>query len=87
MAKIEVYPDSYYAFECPGCGYLHAFDKRWTFNGDFDRPTFAPSLLCDKDDPTRRCHLFVRDGKIEFLDDCHHPLKGLTVDMVEMLDG
>lgn len=29
------------------------------------------------------CHLFVRDGKIQFLSDCTHELVGQTVDMLE----
>ena len=28
-----------------------------------------------------RCHSFVRDGRIEFLGDCTHDLKGQTVDL------
>ena len=35
---------------------------------------------------TPRCHLFVRDGRIEFLGDSEHELKGGTVDMVEWTD-
>jgi len=27
------------------------------------------------------CHSFVRDGRIEFLSDCTHPLAGQTVDL------
>jgi hypothetical protein len=78
------------AFHCPGCGYDHAFTvgpqsesprPRWTFNGSFDKPTFAPSLLCNKDIPTSRCHSFVKNGRIEFLSDCFHALKGRTVDL------
>ena len=34
-----------YLIECPGCGHCHMFDKRWTFNGDFDKPTFRASML------------------------------------------
>jgi hypothetical protein len=34
-----------YTFYCKGCGCHHYFDKRWTFNGDMDKPTFSPSLL------------------------------------------
>jgi len=30
---------------CPGCKHYHVFDQRWTFNGDFDKPTFTPSML------------------------------------------
>lgn len=30
---------------CPGCEELHPLpDKGWTFNGDFERPTFTPSF-------------------------------------------
>jgi hypothetical protein len=28
-----------------------------------------------------RCHIFVRDGKIQFLNDCTHELAGKTVPM------
>jgi hypothetical protein len=30
---------------CPGCGCAHRLDTRWTFNGDYEKPTFRPSLL------------------------------------------
>ncbi|MGL5879184.1 MAG: DUF6527 family protein [Xenococcaceae cyanobacterium] len=44
-----------YLFCCPGCGMHHevtiAPNKNvkgasWTFNGDKDKPTFSPSILC-----------------------------------------
>ncbi len=78
-----------YVFHCPGCGYDHPFHTggdpgahpQWSFNGDMERPTFSPSLLCNKDHPPSRCHSFVTDGKIKFLEDCWHPLKGQTVDL------
>jgi len=31
-----------------------------------------------------RCHSFVTDGRIQFLDDCTHALKGQTVDLPEI---
>jgi len=31
----------------------------------------------------RRCHSFVRNGRIEFLSDCTHKLAGQTVDIPE----
>lgn len=60
----------------------------WTFNGDFDRPTFAPSILSrseygEKKEP-RVCHSYVRDGRIEFLGDCTHPFAGQTVDLPDL---
>ena len=56
-----------------------------------DKPTFNPSMLVNKDlnNPDdrgngyvrHRCHSFVRDGKIQFLNDCTHELKGQTVSL------
>lgn len=69
-------------FECPGCGNTHAFAvPRWNWNGSMTAPTFTPSLLCNKDQPTSRCHSFVTDGKIQFLADCWHSLAGQTVEI------
>lgn len=70
-----------YIFECPGCGCLHFFDASWTFNGDLEKPTVSPSILVFPSEPAKRCHSFVRDGMIQFLDDCHHELKGQTVEI------
>ena len=76
-----------YAFHCPGCGYGHMYEvPRWAWNGSFDKPTFTPSLLVNKDYPQSRCHLHMTDGKIMFLGDCHHALKNTTVDMVDWDD-
>lgn len=74
------------AIFCPGCGCAHAFDERWTFNGDLEKPTFGPSMLVNKSIPERRCHSFVTDGKIQFLDDCFHELKGQTVELPDWED-
>lgn len=72
-----------YSFYCPGCKHHHAFYVAgrlvWQFNGDMERPTFSPSLVNNKDDPKTRCHLFLRDGQLQFLGDCWHDLKNQTV--------
>jgi Family of unknown function (DUF6527) len=70
-----------YLFYCPGCEEIHSFrvggdNKRpqWTFNGDVERPSFAPSLLnfTVYDENNKRlpegkrrtlCHLFVKTGE------------------------
>jgi hypothetical protein len=84
--------ENYYAFHCPGCGYDHAVtvngrmnsqNATWGWNGSMDKPTFTPSINCNKDEPEHRCHSFVRDGKIQFLGDCFHALKGQTVQLPE----
>lgn len=63
----------------------------WSFDGNTVAPTFSPSILIygAKGGPradgqgnyrdTPRCHSFVRAGKIQFLDDCEHALRGQTV--------
>lgn len=84
-------------FDCPGCNEPHVVpvtgSNAWGFNSDFDRPTLTPSILVYPhaillDDGTtgqsHRCHSFVRDGRIEFLGDCTHPLAGKTVDLTEL---
>lgn len=79
-----------YWFFCPGCKYTHGFtvdgDKHWKWNGSMDKPTFTPSLLCNKDFPESRCHSYVTDGRIQFLSDCFHTLAGQIVDIPDWED-
>ncbi|MDS7956788.1 MULTISPECIES: DUF6527 family protein [unclassified Acinetobacter] len=88
---LEFWSSGIYMFKCPGCKYLHPFyvkasvrhnGSTWDFNGNVDKPTFTPSLLINDHYPTKRCHLFLTEGKIQFLSDCHHELAGKTVAMV-----
>jgi len=72
-------------FHCPGCKCTHPFEvdcaeRGWTWNGSMDKPTFTPSLLCNQGSDFV-CHSFVTDGKIQFLGDCYHDLKGQTVEI------
>lgn len=77
-------------FKCPGCNSIHAIatagPKAWRFNGNFDLPTIQPSISVKgfHGDQKTLCHSFVTDGKIQFLDDCTHDLKGQTVDLPEL---
>lgn len=78
-----------YWFFCPGCKENHCFTVRqdggrpaWNFNGNFEVPTFTPSLLY----PDRVCHLFLTNGQIQFLGDCSHELAGQTVGMQEITE-
>ncbi len=73
-------------FFCPGCKYGHWFGTgpgAWTFNGDRERPTAMPSVMqtVAKADGGMRCHLYVTNGMLQFLDDCEHELAGKTVAM------
>ena len=79
-----------YLLHCPGCEVTHlihtrepnAKGARWEFNGNMGAPTFAPSLLVEwpgAGGSKKRCHSFIRDGRIEFLNDSTHSLAGKTV--------
>lgn len=73
---------------------------RWGWNGSVDLPTFTPSVLVswkepssiesEFDDPDKDiqkvCHSFVRDGNIQFLNDCSHSLAGQTVPLPVLND-
>lgn len=70
----------------------HARPDLWEFNGDLERPTFTPSLLCKstrgEDHTPYVCHSFIgregaQPGQIRFLTDCTHALAGKTVDLPE----
>lgn len=86
-----------FCFDCPGCGYGHCWytkdgpvvngvQQNWSFNGDLDSPTISPSLDVLRDDPSRRCHSFIKDGMIQFLSDCAHSLRGQTVPIPNLID-
>lgn len=71
------------SFFCPGCDSPHSIPvsgegTKWEYNGNPEAPTFAPSLKITGGSDYC-CHIFVRDGQIEFLTDCTHALAGQTV--------
>jgi hypothetical protein len=83
--------ETQYAFHCPGCECGHAIRVKgpepcWGWNGSLTIPTFTPSILVNAHDPASRCHSFVTDGKIQFLTDSYHALKGQTVEIPEWDD-
>jgi hypothetical protein len=76
-----------YLFDCPGCECAHfvrvaGTPPCWQWNGKLDKPTFSPSILVNYGDG-RICHSFVTDGRIQFLGDSSHALKGKTVEIPE----
>jgi len=85
-------------FWCPGCDEPHQIDTtHWEFNDNFEKPTFSPSYLTwldpnpnalpdakyNKYRTGMRCHSFIKDGMIQFLEDCTHDLAGQTVAIPE----
>lgn len=80
-------------FHCPACKYGHHIQINteftnqgpyWGWNGSLDAPTITPSILVRGNEFggwSPRCHSFVTDGKIQFLNDCTHALAGQTVEI------
>jgi len=60
----------------------------WGFNRDEENPTFTPSLRINAsfkpedlypNTAVHRCHLFLTNGQLRYLNDCTHALAGKTV--------
>ena len=84
---------------CPGCDEPHGIrisggPPVWNFDGNYDRPTFGPSIRCfttettdDNDKPLPAplqrtlCHYFIKGGRIEYCGDSPHRLAGETVEL------
>lgn len=85
-----------YMIWCEGCQCGHRVSTvrpnsaggLWTFNGNVEHPTFAPSLLVRYKDSEGRvrkvCHSYVRDGKIQYLPDSTHQLAGQTLELKDI---
>ncbi len=62
----------------------------WEWNRDVWSPTLSPSILATDgesgDESSLRCHLFVRDGRAQFLSDSTHKYSGKTVDLLAIDD-
>lgn len=92
-----------FTFYCPGCRERHQVrtqavagvreDGRswpvWSFNGDYEHPTFTPSLWLYADMPGGRetlCHLWITGGLLVYCQDSPHALAGQTVPMPDIPD-
>lgn len=95
MPKIKKLEESkgLYYFMCPACKKPHEIGTDpadqfpvWQFNRDLERPTIRPSVAVESSWMGERtyCHSFVTDGKIQFLDDCTHECKGMTLDLPDI---
>lgn len=97
------WPQGGYGHWCPGCNFGHeinvdqpnASGAKWTFDGNMERPTFAPSInmrwgsyvdsKCEHKGGV--CHYFIRDGQIQFCPDSTHALAGQTVPLPDIPAG
>jgi hypothetical protein len=80
-----------FMFWCPACQCGHAVwtedrggKPMWKFNGNFDAPTFSPSLLIHHGSGGKEiCHTVVSDGVINYCSDCTHAFAGRSIPMEE----
>lgn len=94
--KVKLYHPGVYGFECPACGFLHAYHTEgyehegplWSFNGSLQKPTFSPSLLVkwEENGVKKFCHLWIEDGVIRFPSDNEHRLSGQSFEMKDIDD-
>jgi hypothetical protein len=80
-----------YLHYCQGCDGLHMINTVvknqnnaiWSFNNNFDLPTFSPSININLHN-NKRCHYFIINGKINYCSDCTHSLKGQELQLLEI---
>jgi hypothetical protein len=77
---------------CPGCKELHLIHlteknwigAKWEWDGNLVQPSIKPSVHIIVRDPDGEikdevCHYHLRNGQLEFVNDCTHELKGVTM--------
>lgn len=68
---------------CPVCINISGPHPVWGWNGDVYNPTFTPSILTQlpwgEKRKEIRNHVFVRNGRIQYLSDCSHKYAGKTL--------
>lgn len=78
---------------CPGCSMPHGIhvgpkthpdQARWTFNGNWEKPTFTPSIRCLGSNNVTTCHYFITDGVQDFCNDSPHEQAGKKVPLMEL---
>lgn len=81
---------------CPACDRVHSFNvdleghghwdnperPKWSFDGNWESPTFSPSMLANKDSFEVEfpiCHSFLENGVWRYLNDSTHRFAGQQV--------
>lgn len=97
MPKARMTSCGLFMFDCPACGHSHGVPTKqyphkygsteWEFNRDFNSPTLSPSLKVmskDKDLKDSVCHFHLRNGKLEYCNDCTHSMSGKVVELPDI---
>jgi hypothetical protein len=75
-----------YMILCPACNEGHFLNIGFTFNENFQSPTFNEAIDIPAGELNHRCHCRIRAGWIIYEQDCSHPFAGKTLElpMLEM---
>lgn len=99
MRRIRQLSSGWVSFHCPACGYGHAVpvngttakdstgkDVSWEWNNNLELPTLKPSIMVNRVafPGYPKCHIIITDGKLHFMGDCSHDLKGKVVEMEDV---
>jgi hypothetical protein len=72
--------DGCYFHWCPGCEEMHPLPDGWTFDGNLEKPTFAPSFKHSWGGrPDVCCHYILTAGILNYCADSTHELAGKSV--------
>jgi hypothetical protein len=78
----NVIPGGLVTFDCPGCGWHHTLNDTWKIEWAGGKPSVTPSVLTKwGGNKENLCHLFVKEGMIQYLEDCTHEMAGKTIKM------
>lgn len=83
--KLRISGNNVLTFYCNACKTTHGVRicrNGWQWNENPESPTFTPSLLSVSG--SLRCHCFVSNGCIKYLNDSTHELKGKSVPMLDL---
>ena len=100
MLRVSYFYDkneiAYLSVLCPACRFEHSIridlvghnrygGNFWAFNGDYEKPTFNPSILANRGHIEKYhpvCHSFLHNGVWKFGADCTHELAGHNVPII-----
>lgn len=82
----------YVYYWCGGCECAHSIPaERWNWNKSTESPTLSPSVrhfipaMGGRPEVTT-CHYHLKEGILEYCDDCPHSLKGQKVPLQDIPD-
>lgn len=77
----------YLSFWCPACQGWHSVNSSWSWNMSLCSTTINPSIKVtgvNEQGNQTICHLYVRDGWLEYLGDCTHQMANQKIKMSDV---